>query len=187
MSSDEEQVVRGQVKAASTKNPPPFSAKRSYDAWTKEFELWKKITKVEKKEWGALLVFGIHPKEDNNLRDRILSKCKLEGDGRYLEVIKFLDDEYKKDTTVDMCDHMNAFMEYTKKPDQSIKAYIQGIEQAYHNAKNKGMPDLPHQFLMSNLIRKANLSDHDRTIVLDRKSTRLNSSHSSVSRMPSSA
>ena len=64
---------------------------------------------------------------------------------------------------------------------------LQNIRTAVEHLRSRGVHDLEKMTLMSDGASIYECSSPDEIIDLDRKSTRLNSSHSSVSRMPSSA
>ena len=84
----------------------------------------------------------------------------------YNRLIAFLDSEFKKDNLTDMCEHIRHFMKMTKKKDTSMKQYISDFEAAYKKAKEKGLPEMPHKFLMWSLIESVHITDHEYMLVI---------------------
>ena len=70
---------------------------------------------------------------------------------------------------------------------QEVRSRQQATIYQNHGALNKWEQEVFAQHSRINVLEKERATLIDRTVALDRKSTRLNSSHSQQSRMPSSA
>ena len=64
---------------------------------------------------------------------------------------------------------------------------VEDLKHKMGNGRQPGLVVMDHNGIMNGVITKSNLLKKSETSLIDRKSTRLNSSHTDISRMPSSA
>ena len=172
------------------KNPPPFSSiKNNYEQWRKEMEAWSALTKEEEKDWAKLAALAcFSPDDPSGIRDKIFSlnldhdpavaAVPANGDNPGVPAVEqddlagwnrlmsFMESEYGKDSLTDMCEHIRNFMRMKKKRETPMKTYVSEFEAVYKKAKLKGLPDMPHKFLMWFLLESAGISDHEYMLVL---------------------
>ena len=165
------------------KNPPLFNSTKNYEQWKKELEAWCKLTKEEPKDWAHLIALGcLSPEDPSGIRDKVFALDLDPDPGRaaagdqpavqpnpkagYERLIAFMDNEFQKDNLTDMCEHIRVFMRMTKKKEQTMKAYISDFEAAYKKAKEKGLPAMPHKFMMWSLLESVHITDHEYMLVI---------------------
>ena len=153
--------------SSAAKNPPPFSSDFNYETWKKEVQGWLTITGIQNDQKGMTIALSMPTKDSRNIRQRIFETVDLAGAAGYTNLINFLDSEYLKDDTTAMCDIIQEFDEFQRKPDQNIQQYISEFESLYIKAKAKGLTELPDKYLMNKLIQKCHLQDHDKRMVLN--------------------
>ena len=170
------------------KNPPPFSSTKSYENWRKELTTWTKLTKEEKKDWAPLIALSLPAEDPSGIRDKVFAldldpvegaEAVAAGNGvaaipaieadpaaGYNRLMAFMDSEFKKDNLTDMCEHIRLFMRMTKKKETGMKQYISDFEAAYKKAKEKGLPAMPHKFMMWSLLESVHISDQEYMLVI---------------------
>ena len=173
------------------KNPPPFSSLKSYEQWRKEVEAWTKLTKEDEEDWAKLVALGcLSPDDPSGIRDKIFTINldpdpeipAVQGQGvdnvgavaavpanpraGWKRLLDFMDQEFAKDNLTDMCEHIRKFMKLSKSKEMTMKAYVSEFEAVYKKAREKGLPDMPHKFLMWFLLESAGISDHEYMLVL---------------------
>ena len=57
-------------------------------------------------------------------------------------------------------------MTMKKSKDITMKAYVSNFEATYKKAKAKGLPEMPHKFLMWSLLESVGITDHEYMLVL---------------------
>jgi pyruvate-formate lyase len=153
-----------------SKIPPKFSSEKNYALWKKELEAWTCITSHAKKDWGKIIALNLPENDPSNIREKAFS-VNLEATNEnekqgFDNLLKFMDDEFKKDSITDMCEHIRKFMKLEKKEEERMKVYVSNFEAAYQVAKEKGLPELPHAYRMYQLLENAKITDHEYMMVL---------------------
>ena len=97
-----------------SKIPPKFSSEKNYALWKKELEAWTCITSHAKKDWGKIIALNLPESDPSNIREKAFS-VNLEATNEnekqgFDNLIQFMDDEFKKDSITDMCEHIRKFM-----------------------------------------------------------------------------
>ena len=97
-----------------SKVPPKFSSDKNYTLWKKELQAWTCITSHSKKDWGKIIALSLPESDPSDIREKAFS-VDLEPTEQnekqgYENLMKFMDDEFKKDSITDMCEHIRKFM-----------------------------------------------------------------------------
>ena len=153
-----------------SKVPPKFSSDKNYTLWKKELQAWTCITSHSKKDWGKIIALSLPESDPSDIREKAFSVDlepteENEKQG-YDNLMNFMDDEFKKDSITDMCEHIRKFMKMEKKEEEKMKSYVSNFEAAYKVAKEKGLPELPHTYRMYQLLENANITDNEYMMVL---------------------
>ena len=170
------------------KSPPLFSSTKSYENWRKELNAWTRITTEQKRHWAPLIALSLPDNDPSGIRDKVFAldldpdegvEAVPAADGvaaipaipanegaGYDRLMAFMDSEFKKDNLTDMCEHIRLFMKMTKKKETTMKQYISDFEAAYKKAKEKGLPVMPHKFLMWSLLESVHISDQEYMLVI---------------------
>ena len=166
------------------KNPPPFSSLRSYEQWKKEIKAWTSLTAEPEVHWANIVALGCLSESDpSGIREKVFA-LNLYHDPAIPEVpaaagqplvpavpqndlagwdrlMEFMDSEFAKDSLADMCEHIRNFMTLKKSKDVSMKAYISDFEATYKKARIKGLPEMPHKFMMWFLLESVDITDQE--------------------------
>ena len=148
------------------KNPPKFSHDKSYNIYKAELEAWKSVVDIDEKKLGSIIALSLPENDPSDIRHRVFASIDVKADDGFTKLIEFLDQEYEKDKTQDMCEKIRAFMHYKRKEDMSMQNYIAGFDAAYRIAKNKGLPEMPEPYLMFQIMENSLLSDNEYRMVL---------------------
>ena len=152
-----------------TKDPPTFdSEKVPYDRYKLELEAWTRVTDIPKANWGMYVALSLPESDASDIRSKVFNSLmkenKLQGEGGYTELVNFMDKEFEKDAILDVFTVFENF-DQCKRGDMSMKKYIGEFEMRYRQAKNKGFPELPQEYLMYKLIKGASLNKNGEKFV----------------------
>ena len=166
------------------KNPPPFSSLRNYEQWKKEIKAWSVLTPEPATQWAIIVALGCLSENDpSGIREKVFAlnlypdpaiPAVPAADGQeavaavpqndlagWERLMEFMDSEFAKDSLADMCEHIRDFMTLKKSKDVSMKAYISDFEATYKKAKIKGLPEMPHKFMMWFLLESVAITDQE--------------------------
>ena len=161
------------------KDPPKFSLDKPYDQWKTEITLWQLEQPADNADTAkhAISIALAMPETGcNDIRARILGSVVLfdtDAEGKntpnkdaFKNLIDFLDKEYKKDRTLDMCTSIDKWLEVSRSEHNNLKEYINAYDFAYKHAKKLGLPEMPQEFLMQRFMKGAMLDDKDYKFVM---------------------
>ena len=161
------------------KDPPRFSLDKPYKQWKTEIQLWQLEQADENADTAkhAMRIALDMPDEGcNDLKARILASVTLTdtaNDGKvtvnkdaFKNLIAFLDEEFKKDDILEMCNYIDTWLDTSKANHTSLKNYITAFDYAYKKAKTAGLPEMPQEFLMQRFLKGAQLEDKDYKFVV---------------------
>ena len=149
-----------------SKNPPKFSSSKDYQSYKRELLTWTKVTKTEKKNWGNVIALSLPEGDPSDIRRKVFAAVELDTDAGYDALVKFLDDEFDKDSTQDTCEKIRELVNHKKEPGMTMKAYISGFDAKYILAQKAGLTDLPQEYLMFHIMENCLLSKNDYRLVL---------------------
>ena len=177
------------------KNPPQFSMKKSYEVYKTELEIWTKATDVKPGKWGYLVALSLPNEQENPIRDKVMTQLKdklgpgptvdgQEGDQEagYKEIVKWLDEEFKQEKNTNLCSKIDSFMSVKRKEQETVKDFISNFDQAYIEAINSGLTELPDVYLLWQLLKNCGLSDHEYRLVQTKMTTPRRMSYTSKER-----
>ena len=167
------------------KDPPKFDQdNKPYAQWKEEVELWQMSLPKEDSEpaRNAIRIVLDLPNDGNDsLRERCIANVKLyttTEDGSkepdkdaYKNLMTFLDEEFKKNHILEISEKIDDWLETKKSESQSIKEFLNNFDFAYKKAKNIGLPDMPQEFLLTRMLKCANLEDRDYKFVVSQINT----------------
>ena len=161
------------------KDPPRFSLDKPYEQWKTEIRLWQLEQPDDNADTAkhAIRIALDMPEEGcNDIRARILASVKLYDtapDGSvkanadaFKNLMAFLDEEFKKDDILHLCQLIEDWLETSKANHNSLKNYINAFDFAYKKAKTAGLPEMPQEFLMQRFLKNAQLEDKDYKFVV---------------------
>ena len=149
-----------------SKNPPKFSSSKDYQSYKRELLTWTKVTKTEKKNWGNVIALSLPEGDPSDIRRKVFAAVELDTDAGYDALVKFLDDEFDKDSTQDTCEKIRELVNHKKEPGMTMKAYISGFDAKYILAQKAGLTDLPQEHLMFHIMVNCLLLKNDYCLVL---------------------
>ena len=149
-----------------SKNPPKFSSSKDYQSYKRELLTWTKVTKTEKKNWGNVIALSLPEGDPSDIRRKVFAAVELDTDAGYDALVKFLDDEFDKDSTQDTCEKIRELVNHKKEQGMTMKAYISGFDAKYILAQKAGLTDLPQEYLMFHIMENCLLSKNDYRLVL---------------------
>ena len=157
---------------SSYKTPPTFvSGAKSYTQWTTEVNVWNDVTDIPLAKRVIVVALSL-PISDEllklNIRERVFNDIemdKLKSEAGVIELIKFLDDFYKKDDLSGAYDAWRSFDQCKRAGNQSIDEYISEFRRLYNNMKKHKIA-LPQAVLAFKLLDFSGLQNHEKTIVL---------------------
>ena len=149
-------------KMGITKDPPEFNSETPYEQYKLELDAWIAVTDVPKAKWGQYVALSLPANDPSDIRNKVFTSLmkekKLDGDQGYTNLIAFLDEEFQVDEIVGVFNVFETFEAHKKESGVSMKRYISDFEAKYKEAKNKGFPELPQEYLMYKLIKSAGLA-----------------------------
>ena len=167
------------------KDPPKFDQdNKPYAQWKEEVELWQMSLPKEDSEPARnaiRIVLDLPNDGSDSLRERCIANVKLyttKEDGSkepdkdaYKNLMIFLDEEFKKNHILEISEKIDDWLETKKSESQSIKEFLNNFDFAYKKAKNIGLPDMPQEFLLTRMLKCANLEDRDYKFVVSQINT----------------
>ena len=119
----------------------------------------------------------------NYIAVHVYGELKILSDNELLQSLKDLTDKYEKSAEQPVSvEHMNpAFVKKEMMGITGFEIQITRMEAAYKLSQNRDAKN--HEMIIAQLEKR----NDPGSVAIDRKSTRLNSSHGGISRMPSSA
>ena len=161
------------------KDPPKFSLDKPYDQWKTEVALWQleqPADNADTSKHAITIALAMPETGCNDVRARILASVKLfetDAQGKntpdkdaFKNLVAFLDNEFKKDTTLEMCELIDKWLDTSRADHANLKEYINAYDFAYKKAKKAGLPEMPQEFLMQRFMKGAKLDDKDFKFVL---------------------
>ena len=138
------------------KDPPKFSLDKPYDQWKTEIALWQleqPADNADTSKHAITIALAMPETGCNDVRARILASVKLfdtDAQGKntpdkdaFKNLVAFLDNEFKKDTTLEMCELIDKWLDTSRADHANLKAYINAYDFAYKKAKKAGLPEMP--------------------------------------------
>ena len=144
------------------KAPPTFKKEDDFEKWKRKLDIWRKFTNIEKTKQGPALLLSL----DDETQDHVLElpDSKIASDTGIEEILKILDSLYLKDKTQSHMEALDAWEDYRKDEDTSVKDFINEYDRRYNKIKAKGS-SVSDDVLANKLLRAANLSAADRHLV----------------------
>ena len=153
------------AESSTTKTPPSFgdSEWKDYTSWKKEIELWKRVTKTEKKSQAALIALSLTGKARQIAID--MDIAVLEQENGVEKLIEMLDESFKRDEVDCAYEAYRKFETFTRTPDVTVAIYVLEFERLYERAKSHKMT-LPDSILGYKLLENACLETRERQMAL---------------------
>ena len=148
------------------KNPPKFSSEKDYQTYKRELTSWTKVTKHEKKHWGSVVALSLPEKDPSDIRRKVFAGVDVDAEDGFDSLIKYLDEEFKKDEVQDTCEQIRNLITHKKDPHTSMKAYISAFDAKYVLAQKAGLTAMPEEYLMFHLMENSGLSEHEYRLVM---------------------
>ena len=126
-------------------SPPNLNECSDYESYIKMLDIWRKITEVEREKHGLIIAYSLPNKSEkfgDKLRERLLatvSTARLEGADGLKAVLEYLNKILGKDDKTTKLDSFLALDDCFKKPEQSIKDYVQEFDEHVDKCKALGM------------------------------------------------
>ena len=152
-----------------TKKPPKFSENLCYETFKTKTTAWQKVTSVKEASQGLVLALNLPNNEANNIGERIfqeLTVADLEGASGADKFWEYMDNQFKKDDMVQMCETIKAFSLFKRRESQPIKEYVNEFESLYMKAKRKGLSALPPEYLTYLLFDNSGLETKDQRLAM---------------------
>ena len=150
-------------KPSGYKNPPVLSETKSYEQWSKELNIWRMITDVDKKKQALVVTLSLSGKARETALE--INSSELNADDGMDVLIKQLDAVFKKEAIDEAYEAYSLFESYKRKPEETVSDYIIEFEHRYSKAKKFEMA-LPDSVLAYKLLEGAWLSQKERQLVL---------------------
>ena len=148
------------------KNPPPFSSRQSYDSWRKQVTAWTNITSVSKAQYAMTIALSLPADDPTHIKQRVFDTCDLNGEAGFNNLMNTLDAEFKKDETLDLCEHIDQVAHCVRKSGDTMVHFLTDFDTKLAKAKAKGLGDLPDVYLMYLVLKGANIDDIQQKLVL---------------------
>ena len=126
-------------------SPPNLNECSNYEAYLTMLQVWSKITEVEAEKHGLIVAYSLPNKSEkfgDKLRERLLATVetsKLEGANGLKNVLEYLNKVLGKDNKTTKLDTFLELDDCYKRPDQSIKDYVQQFDECVDKCKALGM------------------------------------------------
>ena len=151
------------------KKPPKFSENLCYETFKTKTKAWQKVTTVKEDSQGLVLALNLPNNEANNIGERIfqeLTLAELEGANGANKFWDYMDNQFKKDDMVQMCETIKAFTLFKRRETQPIKDYVNEFESLYMKAKKKGLSALPPEYMTYLLFDNSGLKIKDQRLAM---------------------
>ena len=109
-------------KPSGYKNPPELSEAKSYEQWSKELNIWRMITDVDKKKQALVVTLSLSRKARETALE--INSSELNADDGMDVLIKQLDAVFKKEAIDEAYEAYSLFESYKRKPEETVSDYI---------------------------------------------------------------
>ena len=143
-------------------NPPVLDDHINYEDWTKDLNVWKLFTNTPAAKQGPRLYLSL--KGTAKTLARKIPIEQISADTGFNTIIAKLDEHFKKDKTQLAYIKLEEFETYRRKPDTSIKEYIQQFEELNEKIIEYDMK-LPDGVVAYKLLHHANLGTTELNLI----------------------
>ena len=127
----------------STENLPRFSSEKDYQTYKLELQTWTKVTKHDKKLWGNIVALSLPENDPSDIRRKVFAAVSTDEDEGYENLIKFMDEEFKKDQVLDGCEKIWMLVTHRKETGTTMRQYITGFDAKYIRSSSR-VPYVPY-------------------------------------------
>ena len=149
-------------------NPTILTESTSYELWKLETRAWSVITDLEKETQAIAVALNLPNTEKNGIKERVFDELEINDLKREngMDILfKFLDKHLLEDELVNSLKRFEEFEIFEKQNNENIREYVTKFDLKFRKLEKLNII-IPSEIVAFKLLRKANLSRHDRMIVL---------------------
>ena len=137
------------------KDPPHWFEGQSYEDWKKEVDVWKLVSKAEKKEEGPLVYRVLTGEPKNKINE--LTSAQIGSDTGLQLILDKLDELYELDKNQKICHILEAFEKFKRLPSMPMSVFLIEFEKRKAQLENNACK-YPDAVLAYKLLVASNIS-----------------------------
>ena len=167
--SDLDPMMPNTTKTSLTLATPSLTAKKNYDFYKREVEMWEAVTETEPEKRGILLALALPDDHPHDLKNKVMGNQlgleQLKGDQGVKNLVKFLDKIYKKDQFIELFEAYRKLERFKREKGESVEKYILDFDEHVINAEKLGMK-YPDVILAFKLLEGSRTSEIEKQMII---------------------